>query len=71
MPTTAAPTNTAIQQSATTTRRPAIRLQAWGESLNPFRAERIFALDERLTRQFKKTLAMLTRLREISSTLDA
>ncbi len=23
---------------------------AWGESLDPFRADRIFALDERLTR---------------------
>ena len=33
--------------------------QADGESLDPFRADRIFALDERLTRQFGKTLAML------------
>ena len=36
--------------------------QADGESLDPFRADRIFALDERLTRQFGKTLAMLIRL---------
>lgn len=48
-------------------RRPAIRLQAHGESMDPFRADRIFALDERLTRQFGKTLAMLIRLREISA----
>ena len=46
-------------------RRPAIRLQAHGESLDPFRADRIFALDERLTRQFEKTLAMLIKLREL------
>ena len=45
-------------------RRPAIRLQAHGESLDPFRADRILALDERLTRQFGKTLTMLIRLRE-------
>ncbi len=49
------------------TRRPAIRLQAWGESLDPFRIERVFALDERLTRQFGKTLAMLIRLREMQT----
>ncbi len=48
-------------------RRPAIRLQAWGESLDPFRADRILALDERLTRQFEKTLAMLLRLRGIQN----
>jgi hypothetical protein len=29
------------------------------------RADRIFALDERLTRQFEKTLTMLIRLREL------
>ena len=52
---------------AQASRRPAIRLQAHGESLDPFRADRIFALDERLTRQFGKTLAMLIRLREISA----
>ncbi len=46
-------------------RRPAIRLQAHGESLDPFRTDRIFALDERLTRQFEKTLAMLIKLREM------
>ena len=50
---------------AQASRRPAIRLQAQGESMDPFRADRIFALDERLTRQFGKTLAMLIRLREL------
>jgi hypothetical protein len=49
-------------------RRPAIRPQAWGESIEPFRADRILALDERLTRQFEKALAMLIRLREMSVT---
>ena len=44
-------------------RRPVIRLQAHGDSLDPFRADRTSALDERLTRQFGKTLAMLIRLR--------
>ena len=39
--------------------------QADGESLDPFRADRIFALDERLTRQFGKTLSMLIKLREM------
>ena len=34
---------------------------------DPFRADRIFALDERLTRQFEKTLAMLIRLREMQA----
>ena len=38
----------------------------WGESVDPFRADRVYALDERLTRQFEKTLAMLIRLRELS-----
>lgn len=51
-----------------TSRRPAIRLQAQGESLDPHRADRIFALDERLTRQWGKTLSMLIRLREVRST---
>jgi hypothetical protein len=48
-------------------RRPAIRLQAHGESMDPFRADRIFALDERLTRQFGKTLTMLIRMRQMSA----
>ncbi len=52
-------------------RRPAIRLQAQGESLVPHRADRIFALDERLTRQFEKTLAMLIKLREMQTPTPA
>jgi hypothetical protein len=35
------------------------------ESLYPFRFERILALDERLTRQMQRTLAMLVRLQEM------
>jgi len=42
------------------------RPQAGGDSLDPFRADRILALDERLTRQFGKTLVTLIRLREMS-----
>ena len=41
------------------------RPQAGGDSLDPFRADRILALDERLTRQFGKTLVTLIRLREM------
>ena len=39
--------------------------QAGGERLDPFRTDRIFALDERLTRQFEKALAMLIKVREL------
>jgi hypothetical protein len=39
--------------------------------MDPFRADRIFALDERLTRQFGKTLAMLIRLREMRTSAPA
>jgi len=46
-------------------RRPAIRLQAEGESMDPFRMDRILAIDERLTRQFEKTLGMLLKLRDL------
>jgi hypothetical protein len=46
-------------------RWPAIRLQAQGENLDPFRMDRILALDERLTRQLEKTLTMLVRLEEM------
>ena len=51
-------------------RRPAIRLQAWGESLDPFRMDRVLALDERLTRQFGKVLTMLVRLKELRAVCD-
>ena len=40
---------------------------AFGESVDPFRLDRVYALDERLTRQFGKTLAMLIRLREMQA----
>lgn len=43
------------------------RPQADGESLDPFRADRIFVFDERLTRQIGKTLAMLIRVREMQA----
>jgi hypothetical protein len=46
-------------------RRPAIRLQAHGESFDPFRMDRILTLDERLTRQYEKTFSMLIRLQEM------
>jgi hypothetical protein len=40
---------------------PAVRLQAWGESLDPDRMDRLMQLDERLTRQYEKVLGMLER----------
>ena len=46
-------------------RRPSIRLQVQGESLDPFRLDRMYALDERLARQFEKALSMLIRLQEM------
>lgn len=52
------------ETTAQLVRRPAVRLQAHGESLDPFRMERILALDERLTRQFEKALVILLRLQE-------
>jgi hypothetical protein len=48
--------------------RPSIRLQVQGESLDPFRMDRILALDERLTRQVEKTLAMLLKLQDLRRT---
>ncbi len=44
---------------------PAVRLQAFGESLDPFRMDKLFALDERLTRQYEKAMGMLIRLQEM------
>lgn len=43
---------------------PAIRLQAWGESLDPDRMDRLMALDERLSRQFEKAMAQLVTLQD-------
>lgn len=47
--------------------RPHIRLQAWGESLDPQRMDRLMQLDERLLRQYEKLLGMLLRLKASTS----
>ncbi|MEQ9507257.1 MAG: hypothetical protein RLO80_13445 [Hyphomonas sp.] len=47
---------------------PTVRLQAWGESLDPHRMDRLMQLDERLTRQFEKLLGMLERARRSKAT---
>lgn len=47
--------------------RPAIRLQAFGESLDPDRVERLMAIDARLDRQFEKALSMLLQLQQMRS----
>ena len=44
---------------------PAIRLQAWGESLDPERADKLMALDERLMRQYEKAMGMFLRLKQL------
>lgn len=44
---------------------PAIRLQAWGESLDPERSERLLMLDERLMRQYEKALGMFLKLNQL------
>lgn len=51
-------------------RRPAIRLQAQGESLDPFRMNLLLTLDERLVRLFEKTLSMLLKLQELRLARD-
>lgn len=51
--------------------RPHIRLQAWGESLDPQRMDRLMQLDERLTRQYEKLLGMLERVRRSSASKPA
>jgi hypothetical protein len=45
--------------------RPGVRLQALGESLDPARIERLWAIEARLERQFEKALAMLIRLQQL------
>ncbi len=45
--------------------RPAVRLQAFGESLDPDRIERLMAIDARLDRQFEKALSMLIQLQQM------
>jgi hypothetical protein len=46
---------------------PVVRLQAWGDSLDPHRMDRLMQLDERLTRQYEKLLGMLERVRRSST----
>jgi len=43
---------------------PAIRTQAWGESLDPDRMDRLMTLEERLNRQFEKAMAQLVAARK-------
>jgi hypothetical protein len=45
--------------------RPSVRLQAFGESLDPIRVERLLAIEARLDRQFEKALSMLLQLQEL------
>jgi hypothetical protein len=51
--------------------RPHVRLQAWGESLDPHRMDRLMQLDERLTRQYEKLFGMLERARRNSASKSA
>lgn len=51
-------------------RRPALRLQAQGESLDPFRMNLLLTLDERLVRLCEKTLGMLLKLQELRLARD-
>ncbi|MFC7290399.1 hypothetical protein [Hirschia litorea] len=48
-----------------TEERPIVRMQAYGESLDPHRMNTLMALDERLGRQFEKAMSMLIRLQEL------
>jgi hypothetical protein len=50
---------------------PTVRLQAWGESLDPHRMDRLMQLDERLLRQYEKLLGMLERSRRITASKPA
>ena len=43
--------------------RQSVRVQAWGESLDPDRTDKLLVLDERLTRLYEKLLGMLERAR--------
>ena len=45
--------------------RGAVRLQAYGESLDPMRLGTLLALEERLSRQFEKALGMLVKLQAL------
>ena len=50
--------------------RPSVRLQAWGESLEPHKMNTLFGLDERLCRQFEKAMGMLIKLQELRANAD-
>lgn len=50
---------------------PTVRLQAWGESLDPHSMDRLMQLDERLTRQYEKLLGMLERARRSQASRPA
>jgi len=52
-------------------RRPALRLQAQGESLDPFRMNLLLTLDERLLRLCERTLGMLLKLQELRRSREA
>lgn len=43
--------------------REAVRLQAWGQSLDPIRYVKLLALEGELDRQFERTLGILLRLK--------
>ena len=47
--------------------RPSVRLQAYGESLDPHKTNILMGLDERLGRQFEKAMGMLIKLQEMRS----
>lgn len=47
---------------------PNVRLQAWGESLDPDRMDNLLALDERLDRQYGRTLGQLIQLQKLRLT---
>ena len=55
------------QQKTEATMRQAVRVQAWGESLDPNYMDRLMQPDERLTRQYEKLLGMLDRTRDRSA----
>lgn len=44
--------------------RDAVRLQAWGQSIDPIRYVKLLALEGELDRQFERTLGMLLKLKE-------
>lgn len=63
--------NAAVPYPVASCAAPAYHVGGLRESLDPFRADRILALDERLTRQFGKTLTLLIQLRELRSAVPA